>query len=406
MGTRPETSPSAGMACALAALWACMPLYPSFIALLPIAPPGLALLGPLPAVVLLAAVGLLTAYVGAVLWRDAGPALFRDPLLRAMGLYLATLLFASLLGLVPIVGIVFFIITLCTVIGVSAVRRWGADPRVARCIALALLASSTLADFVALLCYASRQPAQLYAVGNGRAIGTFVVPGELAGYLGMLLPYTLGLAWTARTPWISRLAWGAAILDGVTMVLTFSRAGLFGLVVAGIAISLVLRRRLWPWIVAGIVVMPALLRKLVNLHHNPAENFNRLSIWHAAGRVMMLFPLWGVGPGGFAHIYPLVQLPGGEPNAFHAHSFFLTVAAETGLIGLIGTAVMWTTFARMFGRAYVGASSRARIAGLCIAAGFIATWVQSTVDVVQVLFLGLWIPFMGMALVALEEGSP
>ncbi len=33
-----------------------------------------------------------------------------------------------------------------------------------------------------------RLPATLYSVANGRAVGTFVLPGELAGYLHFLIP--------------------------------------------------------------------------------------------------------------------------------------------------------------------------------------------------------------------------
>lgn len=404
-----RTPPPRSIAWLLALLWAGLPLYPAFIALLPIAPPGLSLLGPKPALALLLGVAGATAYIGALLWRDCASELLRDPLVRAMGFYLASMAIPSALGLVPLVGAVFCLIVLCAMIGATAVRRWGGDPRVARFMAVSLLTSNAAASLLALCCRMTRRPAQLYVIGNGRAIGSFVVPGELAGYLGMLLPYTLGLALSARSAPLRRLAWGVALIDAAAMLATFSRAGLFGLLIAGIACAFILRRELRPWLLGLLVALPLLLagaRRMVNWHHNPAENFNRLSIWHAAWRIFLLFPLWGVGPGGFPHLYPFVKLSDGEPNAFHAHSFPLTVAAETGLIGLIGTGVLWVTFVRMFHGAYRGASTRARIAGLAIAGGFIATGVQSLVDVVQILFLGLWIPFMGMALLALEEGTP
>jgi O-antigen ligase len=394
------------MAWLLALLWAGLPLYPAFIALLPIAPPGLSLLGPVPALLLLLGVAGATVYVGAALWRDSGTALLHDPLVRAMGIYLASMAIPSTLGVVPPVGAVFCLIALCAMIGATAVRRWGADPRVAHFIALSLLISSAAASLLALFCRTTRQPAQLYVVGNGRAIGTFVVPGELAGYLGMLLPYALGLAWSARSAPLRRLAWGVALIDAAAMTATFSRAGLFGLLVAGIACAFILRPRLRLWLLVALPLVLAGIRRMVNWHHNPAENFNRFSIWHAAWRMFLLFPLWGVGPGGFPHMYPFVKLPDGEPTAFHAHSFLLMIAAETGLLGILGTGVLWITFAKMFYGAYRSAGARARLAALAIAGGFIATGLQSLVDVVQILFLGLWIPFMGMALVALEDGMP
>ena len=64
-------APPPSVAWLLAVLWAGMPLYPSFIALLPIAPPGLSLLGPLPALVLLCCVGTLTGGVAYALWQSS-----------------------------------------------------------------------------------------------------------------------------------------------------------------------------------------------------------------------------------------------------------------------------------------------------------------------------------------------
>ena len=322
-----------------------------------------------------------------------------------MGVYLLSMAIAAVLGFVPLIGGVFCVITLCTCIGATAVRKWGGDARVARFMALALVLSNGLAVLLALTCWMTRSPSALYAVGNGRAIGTFVVPGELAGYLGMLLPYTIGLAWTTKLRWVRIAAGIVAVLDLLTAFATFSRAGLFGLSVGAFVAACLLRPRILPWMTGCALLLATQVRHVMNLHHNPAENFNRLSIWHAALRAIELFPLWGVGPGGFSRVYPFVKLPDGEPLAFHAHNFLLTTAAETGLVGLYGLTTLWFCFFRLFAAGYRGAGGRARIAAVAVLVGFIATWLQSMIDVVQVLFLGLWIPFMGMALVALEDGT-
>ena len=77
-----------------------MPLYPSFIALLPITPPGLSLIGPTPALGILSCVGLLTVFVARELWVTYGRGLFADRFVRAMGVYLASMAIASVLGFV------------------------------------------------------------------------------------------------------------------------------------------------------------------------------------------------------------------------------------------------------------------------------------------------------------------
>ena len=87
--------------------------------------------------------------------------------------------------------------------------------------------------------------------------------------------------------------------------------------------------------VVGISVVTIVALGIVfNAHHDPSENFTRLSIWQAALAMIARFPLTGVGPFEFGPIYQLLRLPDGEPAAFHAHSFVLTVAAETGLLGV------------------------------------------------------------------------
>ncbi len=397
--------PAWWIAWVLAVLWAGMPLYPAFIALLPIAAPGYSLLAPPVALGVLLIVAGLTALLAVELWRTQGRALLRDRLVRAMLVYLASLAFATCLGLVPIVGALFFAITLCTCIGTCAVRCWGADARIAQAMASSLLLSSGVGSLVALACWILRVPAGLFTVGNGRAIGSFVVPGELAGYLGMLLPYSVGVACWGRSSSLRMGAWIVAGLNLAALLATFSRAGLAGLLLATVVALVALRSRWLPWVGVGLLVLLSQLRQLINLHHNPAENFNRFSIWQAAWRAGELFPLWGVGPGGFARIYPLVKRPDGEPLAFHAHNFLLTTWVESGILGLLALLFLWWTFGQMVIERYRHASPRARGMAVALLIGFTATWLQSMLDVVQILFLGLWIPFMGMTLVALEEGA-
>ena len=122
------------------------------------------------------------------------------------------------------------------------------------------------------------------------------------------------------------------------MILTFSRTGWVGLA-AGIAFSdrpALERRR--ARVVQGIAIVAAAVAVVLltfNEHHNPSENYTRLSIWQAALGVIERFPLTGVGPFGFSKIYPFVRLPDGDATAFHAHSLYLTFLAEIGIVGFL-----------------------------------------------------------------------
>ena len=74
----------------------------------------------------------------------------------------------------------------------------------------------------------ARVPAALYALQHGRATGTFILPGELAGYLIVLLPVAFAVARVARCAALRALAWSASASGCVALVLTFSRAGWMG----------------------------------------------------------------------------------------------------------------------------------------------------------------------------------
>ena len=119
---------------------------------------------------------------------------------------------------------------------------------------------------------------------------------------------------------------------------------------------------------------------------------------------MRRFPLTGVGPFDFARIYPLVRLPDGDAAAFHAHSFLLTIFAETGLIGLLAVLFAWWRFAGELVKRLRGASAANATIALAVAAGLVGTWVQGLIDTVSVVIFGLWLPSMALALVTATDG--
>ena len=51
-----------------------------------------------------------------------------------------------------------------------------------------------------------------------------------------------------------------------------------------------------------------------------------------------------------------------------------------------------------------GVDGARRTLALAIVAGFVATWAQGTLDFIQVVILGCWIPFMAVALGAAQYG--
>ena len=383
------------LAASLGVAFFLIPLYPAFIGLTAAPVPGISLI-PLPlTIALLALVTAIVAY-----WALLLSALPRRPMptLLPVAALPAAALLSALLGFNPLAGAVFIAILVLGVVAHATILRFARLPSVLPAILTAYVFSGICASVLAILMVYAREPAALYTIGHGRAIGTFVLPGELAGYLIVFVPVALALT-QAKKLNLGALAWFALVLGSIAFVMTFSRAGWAGMAVALAAFALWYRRghggtRLAIGIACAAVVVLVLI---FNVHHDPSENFTRPSIWAAALQITALFPLTGIGPFEFAQLYGVFRVPGGEPFAFHAHSVLLSFGAETGLVGLAALVFGWWRFVVAL-RARLRPDATYGVVALGIAAGLAGTWVQGLIDTVSVVIFGLWLPFMALAL--------
>jgi O-antigen ligase len=374
-----------------------VPLYPAFISLTGAPVPGISLLPRPLTIALLVLVALIAAYWTALLLTSPRRPM---PTLLPVAAFPAAALVAALLGFDPLAGALFIAILAGGVIWHAAILRFAREPGVVTTIFASYLLSGALASLAAIVMVLTKTPAALYTIGHGRAIGTFVLPGELAGYLILYVPVAYA---TARVlPRLRPLALTGLVVSAVAFVLTFSRAGFIGMAAAIAAYVLMRRRRSGARY--AVAVMSAALIVVAfafNAHHDPSENFTRLSIWNAALRLAGDLPLSGAGPFQFAQLYPLVRLPDGEPTAFHAHSILLTVAAETGIVGVAALLFGWWRFATTL-RARLRDDAPLKVLAVAIAAGLIGTWVQGLIDTISVVIFGLWLPFMALATACAE----
>ncbi|HEY5340388.1 MAG TPA: O-antigen ligase family protein [Candidatus Aquilonibacter sp.] len=383
--------------------FASIPFFPSFITLTNVAFPGISIV-PLPL-----AVGLLCAMLVLAMLAAAGIASaprYTPALLRPMLVWLGVCVLSLALGLNARDGSVFVVIFALVILWHAQIVRFYERPGVARAIWWSYLLSGVVASAGAIAMVVLRTPASLYSIANGRAVGTFVLPGELAGYLLFLIPISFALARTAETRALRAVAWIACGCGLIAMILTFSRTGWVGLA-AGIGFLVAVRSRKGGLLRAGAIVAAALaiVLMLFNEHHNPSENYTRLSIWQAALGVIDRFPLTGVGPFGFSKIYPLVRMPDGDATAFHAHSLYLTFFAELGLAGLLAFGWTLVAFAREFFDRVRGASQETTLLPLAIAAGVAGSLVQGLIDTVSVVIFGLLLPMLALALATARARS-
>ncbi|MDQ2991753.1 MAG: O-antigen ligase family protein [Candidatus Eremiobacteraeota bacterium] len=384
-----------------AAPFAALPLFPSFITLTAVTVPGVSLIPPPVSLTLLGLMVVAVAIGFVLLLR---PPRDPSPMLVPLSLWWGAGLLAALLGFNPAGGLLFIGIFGMGIVWHSGVWRFFADPTARRAMLYAFLVTGALAAAAAIAMLVLRQPADQYTIGNRRAIGTFILPGELAGYLIIYLPIACAVASATRDRALRAIGWTGTAVGLVAFALTISRAGWMGMA-AAIAFYLVAtqgkraRYALIPVALGAVAVLA-----FFNVNHNPSENYTRISIWQAALGIIERFPLTGVGPFDFASAYALVRLPDGEPTAFHAHSFLLTIFAEMGLVGLVAVLWAWWRFAIAL-RAQLAAAKPAHVRlALAVGAGLVGTLVQGLIDTVSVVLFGLWLLTMALALVFARDG--
>ncbi len=353
---------------------------------------------------ILAVVGVLAVIAGSLLMFSER---VEQPMLPVLTIWLAAALLSALLGFAPLYGLLFLAIFLLGILWHVGINASYGDSGAPAIIFGALLGAATLAFIVAIAAVLLHRPAAIYAAQHGRAVGSFILPGELAGYVLVIVPIALAVASLARQPWLRALAACAALSGVLALALSFSRTGWVAAGCAGIAYLVIVVRDRRKQIQIGVTIaaVTALAVALAfNVHHDPSENFTRLSIWKTALGMVRRFPLTGTGPFSFSLLYAHLRLPDGDAVAYHAHDIYLTLLAETGIVGLLAMLAAWLRFGREWARRFAVADARARILSGAIVAGLIGTLVQGLIDTSTLVLFGLWLPTMALALASARYG--
>ncbi|MBV9332419.1 MAG: O-antigen ligase family protein, partial [Candidatus Eremiobacteraeota bacterium] len=308
-------------------------------------------------------------------------------------------------GFNPVAGMVFTGIGGLSIVWHCSVMRFYSDRNAARAISIAILIPGFVASLAALIMVITRVPASQYAIAHGRATGTFILPGELAGYLIVLLPIAYAYARVTEEAAMRLVAWATLAAGGVALALTFSRAGWMGFAAAAaFLIAIRTRRTGAAALVVGAGTLAVLL--LFNAHHDPSEDYTRLSIWQTAVQIVDRFTLTGVGPFNFSRLYAVLRAPDGDATAFHAHSLYLTFFAEFGIVGLLTVAWTMWRFGAELRRRLRAARPPDAFLSLSITAGLVGVAVQGLIDTVSLVIFGLWMPIMALALASARGGDP
>lgn len=314
---------------------------------------------------------------------------------------LATML-SAITGFDPLVGLGLGL--LVTGYGLAGLAL-SADPVAARRSVRAFLWSALIAASLALAMVALKRPAAIYAYDNGRAVGSFLNPNELAAYTLVALGCALPLAAASRGR--DRLAVAASAALIVALAATFSRWGLLSAVCGLAAYAASMRnRRLFAAAAALAVAGLALNAGLGALHHNPRDTEARAPAWRTGWTTFERFPLLGVGPLAYGKTYDVLRPPAAPgpqtPVAFDPHSLPLAFAADGGLLAVVVLGISAVTLQRRVYREASGAPPPARALALGLAAGLIALYVDCSINTISIVF-ALGYGAVGLALATLRS---
>jgi O-antigen ligase len=397
------------VAVALAAFFAVVQFYTSLAALSPTPPVGYLFASRAGAAAIVAILVLAGVVILASLARDGWPLAGTS---RAMlGAWIGAVTLSSLFGLYPAAGLQVVGIMALTALFHLGLVRYYERPGVARIVVSVYLWVGLASAIAALVMVVTRRPGELWALNHGRATGSFVTANQFAAFLIAFVFVALGTALATRSG-LRRLAQAGVAVGAIALVATVSLAGLLGAAVAAAFYCFALgARRAAAAVAIAIVLASAAAALRPALRHNPAEALDRLRIWQAGIRVAELFPLTGVGPMAYFIVYPAIRPANGDlPGTFgalHPHDAYLSLAGETGLVGLAAAGYGWARFARAFRTGVRALDPAGRRFAFGIAAAIVATLVQGLFDTIGVVEMAfVWIPFAGLGLAAAAWGLP
>jgi O-antigen ligase len=244
-----------------------------------------------------------------------------------------------------------------------------------------------------------------------------------AAFLSLLVPLALASLLGARRllPRVALAIW--LLLALVTIFFTSSRGGWLGLL-AGLGIFSVLlllrdspdprplirrflRRSSLPIIVLGLPILLGIGWLFLNMAQHPSHDslFSSRSLyWPLAWQTFLASPFWGVGPYTFSSQYLRHYSIPPSILYVHAHNFYLTIAAEMGLVGLAALAWLLGSLGYALLKAWQRANRQSRllIAG-CIG-GLSALAVHQLFDN-ELGAPAIVITAMALALLALESAQ-
>ncbi|MCU1307855.1 MAG: hypothetical protein JWN45_2550, partial [Acidobacteriaceae bacterium] len=210
---------------------------------------------------------------------------------------------------------------------------------------------------------------------------------SLAGYLNLVIPFSIGSMVLARSRWTRWLGLICFATGTAALLLTQSRGGLIaygGSLLVSI-LCLVQKRGMRIGILVAIAVTVALSAPMLATYFERLRDvdefteLSRLAIWASAASMFLARPILGVGFGTYS-ISSLVYVPEPIGGQLHAHNLYLQLLAETGIVGFLAFFVVVGSIVFRAIKLIKDPDPLFRIVGVGVCGAVTATLIHGMVD--------------------------
>jgi len=184
-----------------------------------------------------------------------------------------------------------------------------------------------------------------------RIMGTLPSPSGLANYICLLLPITITYAFS-RSLMLRRISYITIVVSFATLILTLSRWGAIASVLTFLLTILLMRRymsvrlknllRAYIFILIPFLILlwlnPVIKERFLEFSLNDASLNVRIPLAIESLYILQNNPILGVGGNNFVHYlvnYDVTEALVSETFPAPVHNFYLLLANETGLLGLM-----------------------------------------------------------------------
>ena len=181
----------------------------------------------------------------------------------------------------------------------------------------------------------------------GNPFGPFVNRNHYAGLIGMLIPLSLGLAFTRKEKEKQLLYGFFSLIMAVSLFLSLSRAGIIsffaGIIVFALFLSWDKFRGKKRWVLLSFFIFTLFLYLFYlgldpiidRFYKTDLTSEARFIVWSGTWNAFKDFYLTGSGLGTFINIFPLYPPKDMGVIYDHAHNDYLEFILETGIIGTV-----------------------------------------------------------------------